>query len=138
MRFITILLFFAMATCAPVLADVSDDDVATGVASPDAAVRPQDQPLDIKNLSKIPVASFKKRPRYPLEMRKAGVTGTVVLAFVITKEGFVVDLTVISATNSEFAVSALECLSKWRFIPGSVNGVPVSCRVSMPMSFNLK
>ncbi|HEY9154913.1 MAG TPA: energy transducer TonB [Opitutaceae bacterium] len=138
MKAFFIFLVLVLASVGPTWADTSEDDAAPNLPSLEAATGPDEQILDVKVLSKIPVAVYRSRPTYPLNLRKAGVTGKVVIGFVITKEGRVVNLHVVSATNLEFALSAMECLSQWRFKPGERNGVPVNCRVTMPMSYDIK
>ena len=121
----------------------------TGFASPGARdishwptaiyVSPTLGPVyDVKSVSKIPKAKFKPHPQYPFRLRSAGITGEATVKFVITKTGSLAELSVVSASEPEFGVASMACVSKWRFAPGEIDGVRVNCEATMPMTYDLK
>ena len=76
-------------------------------------------------------------PQYPLEMKKRGMTGQVVLQFIVNPSGDVQDVEVVSSTNKEFEQPAIQAVQQWKFIPGRKNGRTVYTRMQVPIAFNL-
>ena len=74
-------------------------------------------------------------PLFPLEMRRAGVEGIVVVRARVDKQGTVTDVFAISSTQREFERPALNAVSKWKFIevpsPGVKEpvGMILDCRI---------
>lgn len=88
-----------------------------------------DQPLT--TLMRLP-------PVYPLSARNRGIEGWVKIRFVVTEQGSVSDITIISANPREiFNASVMQCVSVWRFKPGEVSGVPVRTKVETTIRFEL-
>lgn len=88
-----------------------------------------DQPLTA--LTRLP-------PAYPLTARNRGIEGWVNIRFVVTEQGNVEDVAVIAAEPREiFNASVMQCVSAWRFKPGTVGGVPVKTRVETTIRFEL-
>jgi protein TonB len=90
------------------------------------------------------------RPVYPSRMRAAGVQGTVVVDFVVTKKGDVAEARVLSVTTSpelggqalreaesQFGAAALSAVNQWKFQPGVSAGEPVDTQMQRPVSFIL-
>jgi TonB family protein len=77
--------------------------------------------------------------RYPQALRMAGVTGEVLLQFVVDQSGRPVPGTyrIVSASHAEFAAALLEVLPTHRFTPARVGDCPVMQLVQAPFSFNL-
>ena len=76
---------------------------------------------------------------YPQPLRDSGVTGTVVLRFVIGTDGRVEPSTVqvVSTTHPAFGDAAIEAAKKLRFEPAKVNGKSVRVLTSMPIRWQL-
>jgi TonB family protein len=74
---------------------------------------------------------------YPAELREAGVTGQVQVAFVVTAEGETRDVRVVSASNEAFGEPALAAVRAMRFTPGELAGRAATARVQIPVSFTL-
>src|SRR5690606_28347366 len=73
---------------------------------------------------------FGKNVEYPKLAKKSNITGTVVVSFVIDKDGSITDIKVIKGIGfgcDEEAVRVLKNAPKWN--PGKQRGVPV--KVSM-------
>jgi TonB family protein len=60
-----------------------------------------------------------------------------VLEFIVTPEGTVTGIRVISSTNPACERSATAALAKWRFEPGIKDNSPVSTRMRLPIRFNV-
>ncbi|MEO6873229.1 MAG: TonB family protein [Opitutaceae bacterium] len=93
--------------------------------------------FDISKLDKIPVAKFQSQPQYPFEMRRAGVTGEVLVDFIVTAEGDVRNAYAAHSTQREFEAAAVTAVSKWKFRPGQKNGHPVATHMQIPIGFTL-
>jgi protein TonB len=97
-----------------------------------------DDPFPLAALDKIPVVTSSPAPRYPFELKHAGLGGTVLLRFVVDSRGEVSDVEVVRADYPEFGVAAAEAMVKWRFKAGMKDGCRVSTRMEMPINFSLE
>ncbi|HET7462713.1 MAG TPA: energy transducer TonB [Longimicrobium sp.] len=77
---------------------------------------------------------------YPCELRSQGITGMVVLRFVIRPDGTTDPLSVgvETATNAAFVEPASDVVRQMRFEPAKVGGVPVRVWVTLPITFALE
>ena len=94
--------------------------------------------FDIADLDQRPRPISQVEPRYPLEMKKAKITGSVVLLFVLNEGGRVEDLRVEASSRPEFEKPALDAVRKWRFKPGTREGKAVRSYVRQQILFNLR
>jgi protein TonB len=77
--------------------------------------------------------------KYPEISAKNGVTGTVIVKFVVSEKGKVEDAMVVKGVNYELDKEAMRVISKspdWK--SGLLNGKPVRVRISFPVVFQLK
>jgi peptidyl-prolyl cis-trans isomerase A (cyclophilin A) len=79
---------------------------------------------------------FKKPPVYPIEAKKAGVAGAVVLAATISTSGMIEDLHVISGPEL-LQQAALDAVKDWRYRPYLLNGEPVEVKTQINVIFTL-
>jgi protein TonB len=93
--------------------------------------------FDISKLDQIPVAKFQAAPQYPFEMRRAGITGEVLVDFIVTSEGDVRNAYAAHSTQREFEASAVLAVSKWKFRPGKRGGRAVNTHMQVPVGFTL-
>ena len=131
----------------PITGDLNPDGVAPikgslrwEVPKTSASATPKDLrgvlvPLD--ELDDKPVATTRAAPRYPSDAKRLGLSGTVVLRFVVDHRGNVSDVEVMNADHEEFVRAASEAMGRWKFKPGRKNGRAMSTRMEMPMSFTL-
>lgn len=94
--------------------------------------------FDINNLDQKPVGRVQNPPQYPYEMSRAGISGEVVVEFIINANGDVVDTRVIRSSHREFEIPAMQAVQKWKFKPGRKTGKNVATRVSQLIEFNLE
>ncbi|MDR1816738.1 MAG: TonB family protein [Puniceicoccales bacterium] len=94
--------------------------------------------FDLSALDQKPTPRFKVPPVYPYEMRRARISGTVVVGFIVDSDGNVQNPYIISSTNPAFEAESLRAIAKWRFKPGRKNGRDVNTRnVQQPFNFSL-
>jgi TonB family protein len=91
-------------------------------------VEPQESPRPPRPLSR-------ENPVYPDYLRKERVSGTVVLMFVIDEKGSVRSIRVVKSDHPGLSASAATAISKWKFEPAKVEGMPVMSRVRLPVPF---
>ena len=78
----------------------------------------------------------KVQPNYPIEARQAHIQGSVVLRAVISKEGNIVDLHLISGSK-ELAEAAIGAVRQWRYRPYLLLGQPVAVDTEIVVNFQL-
>jgi len=93
--------------------------------------------FDLANLDQQPAARFQAKPNYPFEMRRAGITGDVLVGFIVDSNGDVREAYAIKSTQREFEASAIQAVSKWKFKPGRKGGRAVNTRMQVPIVFSI-
>jgi protein TonB len=89
-----------------------------------------DEPLTV--LARIP-------PVYPIRARRRGIEGTVTVTFEVDEQGNVANLRIVEAVPPNiFEKSVLQCVSRWRYKPGTIEGVAVRARVETTIRFNME
>jgi TonB family protein len=91
------------------------------------------------NLSSAAVASMLLRatpPQYPVAAKAEGMSGTVILQFVITRNGDVKDLRVVSGPLGLLQAS-IDAVKTWKYRPYLVSGRPVEVGTTVSLVFNL-
>jgi TonB family protein len=76
-------------------------------------------------------------PVYPDEARRARIQGTVILAAVISKEGRIADLRLISGPK-ELAQAAIGAVQQWKYQPYMLLGNPVEVETQIQVNFTLR
>ena len=76
-----------------------------------------------------------QRPLYPPIAKAAHVSGTVVLAATISKQGTITNLRVVSGP-AMLQQSALDAVRNWRYKPYLLNGEPVEVETTVNVVFN--
>jgi protein TonB len=74
-------------------------------------------------------------PEYPVELKRDGVMGVVVVTCTVDEQGNVIDPAIEKSSNNGFDKPAIEAVKKWKFKPASQNGSPVAKKVSIPIKF---
>ncbi len=93
--------------------------------------------FNVNDLDQKPIARVQPQPAYPYEMSRAGITGEVVVEFIINTNGDVVQAQVTRSSHREFEVPAIQAVLKWKFKPGRKGGRVVNSRASQLIEFNL-
>lgn len=78
-------------------------------------------------------------PLYPYRAKRMGLEGWVKVRFIVNENGHTEDIRIIEARPGDvFNKSVIQCISGWRFKPGTVEGVPVKTLVSTTIKFELE
>ena len=90
-----------------------------------------------KSVDRAPVAtgSIFASIKYPINMRRAGITGEVIVKFFVTEKGLVGNLQVLKSTQSEFEPAISESRQYFRFFPAYKADVPTSSWVDYEFKF---
>jgi TonB family protein len=75
------------------------------------------------------------RPIYPLDLLADGVSGTVVLKGLVTKQGTVADIKVLREAHEKLAAAASAAVAQWQFTPTRLNCVPVEVEINVTVNF---
>jgi TonB family protein len=109
--------------------------LARAKAAPDPAAAPRI--FKINELDRQPLPRYQVPPSYPTALRTAGVSGEVVVDFLIDAEGAVRDARAAQSTQEEFEAPALEAVRQWKFDPGRKGDQAVPTRLQVPIVFTL-
>ena len=106
---------------------------------PEFIVSSEEKVYNPSDLDQQPgIRSMKTPPVYPIAMKRQGISGEVLLEFVVDARGNVHDVTVVKSTHKEFEQPAIDAISQAKFSPGKIHGKAVSALVQKyPISFNL-
>jgi len=80
---------------------------------------------------------FQPKPDYPPLAKMARIQGTVRLEAIISKDGTIQDLKVLSG-HPLLVKSALEAVQRWRYQPTLLNGEPVEVVTEIDVNFTLQ
>jgi TonB family protein len=81
---------------------------------------------------------IRKKQQYPMEARKRGIEGKVVVQFVVSPEGVAGQFTVVESLGygcDEAVLQTCQLMNRWQ--PGKLDGKPVPVQVSLPVVFKL-
>lgn len=77
-------------------------------------------------------------PRYPIDARRRGEQGTVILQVLVGRDGVPKDIDVARSSGSrQLDRAAREAVLLWRFRPVQINGVNVEARGLVPVKFSI-
>ncbi len=77
--------------------------------------------------------------KYPALAREAGVEGTVVLSFIVGKEGEIEDVKVVKSLGAGCSAESVRVAKKMpQWTPGKQRGKPVRVKYHLPVKFRLK
>ncbi len=85
----------------------------------------------------VPVVVRQTAPEYPAELRRAGISGEVLVDFIVNTQGLVQNAYPVRATNNTFIASSIRAVSDWQFRPGTVGGQPAVFRFQVPIIYRL-
>src|SRR5208282_2399623 len=78
----------------------------------------------------------KVNPTYPPLARQARIAGTVILRAVISKDGSIENLTLVSG-HPMLAPAAIDAVKQWKYRPYLLNGEPVEVDTEVQVNFTL-
>jgi TonB family protein len=86
----------------------------------------------------MPYPLVRRPPFYPETMRHAGITGEVVVDFIVDAHGNVQNAHVIRSTQADFEAAALNAVRTWKFQPGVKNSRAVNVHLQVPVRFTME
>ena len=89
--------------------------------------------FSMADLDQKPRPLFQVAPTYPPSLRK--VPGSVVLVFVVDKQGKVATVQVEKSTDPAFEKPAVDAVKQWKFEPGVRSGQKVQFKMRVPIKF---
>jgi protein TonB len=109
-----------------------------GPTTPSVPPAPAGPPSRIKRGGDVEAARIISRPDpvYPDWARRAGIQGEVVLHAIISTDGRIIELQVLSG-NFVLARAALDAVQQWRYQPTLLNGQPVEVETTITVKFVL-
>lgn len=102
-----------------------------------------DGPIDVRGGAVppdivLPVPLETPMPAYGDVARLARAEGAVVLSATIDSDGRVVDVSVEGAANPLLVRSAVEAVSRWRYVPARIGARPVAVILRVTLTFRLR
>ena len=77
--------------------------------------------------------------KYPTIAKEVGITGTVVLSFVVGKTGEIKDIKIVKDIGGNCGNEAIRVIKKMpNWIAGKQRGKPVNVKYHLPIRFTLK
>ncbi len=115
------------------------DEIFQSATVSGGEVRPAGPPSRIRIGGNVQSAKIihKARIIYPAEAKQKGIQGTVFLRAVISKEGTILSLQVLSAPDKSLADAALEGVKQWTYQSTLLNGNPVEVVTRIDVNFTL-
>ncbi len=77
-------------------------------------------------------------PEYPVALRRANITGLVVVKLDINAEGKVTEASVVKSNQPKLEPHALRAVKNWLFKPATKDGVAVAASLSVPLQFQIE
>ena len=93
--------------------------------------------VDLSELDQQPVAKFQVSPQYPYSLKQQGMTGDVLVSFVVDARGDVRNVVAVRSSDSGFEANACKAVGLWKFKPGRKGGRAVAVRMEVPVEFKL-
>ncbi|HKW15983.1 MAG TPA: energy transducer TonB [Terriglobales bacterium] len=84
-----------------------------------------------------PRALYDPEPEYSEEARKVKAQGTVVLSLIVDEQGRPREIHVARSLGMGLDQKAIDAVKKWKFVPGTKDGLPVAVQVNVEVSFRL-
>ncbi|MDZ7640845.1 MAG: energy transducer TonB [Desulfurivibrio sp.] len=105
--------------------------MAYQVSAPPGRVSAGDLDQPLRAVSRVP-------PRYPMSAKRKRVEGWVKVSFTVDKDGEVRKVRVLAEEpEGVFGKAVRDSVSRWRFEPGTVGGVPVKTVAETTIRFEL-
>lgn len=122
------------ATCATALSLHLHVDAAAAAIDDNAAMSAKPLTVSAKEMQGNKIGG--PVPVYPVDAKKAGITGKVVLSAIISKDGKVEMLKVESGPK-ELQQSALDAVRQWTYKPFLVNGEATAVKTTVNVTYTL-
>jgi len=94
--------------------------------------------FDINAIDQAPTVRSHVPPDYPLDLRRKGTTGSVLVEFVVDRDGTVISAVATESTHVAFEAPAVAAVKRWKFRPGKKAGRAVNTRVRQIINFTME
>jgi protein TonB len=85
-----------------------------------------------------PAAAILKTPlKYPERARELGIEGALQVEFIVSHQGKVTDIQIISSPSPDITAEAKRTIATWKFKPAKNKGIPVNMRFRQAIDFKL-
>lgn len=84
-----------------------------------------------------PRAIYDPEPEYSDEARKLKAQGAVLLSLIVDERGRPRNIRVARSLGMGLDEKAIEAVRKWKFVPGTKDGIPVAVQVNVEVNFRL-
>ena len=111
-------------------------DFGVDVRSHMARAQKMDAVFSLSELDQRPRPVYQPSPRYPPELQRKGVQGSVTVAFIVDSDGRVTRAKVQKSSHPGFNRAALKAVKRWKFEPGKREGKAVQFRMRVPITFS--
>ena len=105
-------------------AELARDYSSHDLSNPDA-------PADLSQ----PMATRKVDPKYPIQLMRENVAGTVILYAVIHADGTVGNVRILRGVDDRIDQYASQAVAQWQFQPATKNGSPVDVEATFQIPF---
>ncbi|MFT3782722.1 MAG: energy transducer TonB [Nibricoccus sp.] len=93
--------------------------------------------ISADDADKKPRAIKTVQPIFPFELKRRGISGEVMLEFIVDTDGKPSQIRVVRYTAKGFIAPAIQSLEQWRFKAALKNGQPVACLMQTPFIFTV-
>jgi TonB family protein len=83
-----------------------------------------------------PMRLTNANPRYPDNLRAAGIGGVVKMEALIGIDGNIQDVRAVESPHPDLEIAAIEAVRQWQFTPTLLNCVPIEVRMTVTTNFN--
>ncbi len=114
--------------------------MGTGLLGGESTAPSAGEPWTADQVERVAVVLSAPEPRYPDRLREAGVSGRVVVRFVIDTTGRIepASVAIVESTHELFERAVRDVLPRMRFHPASVGARRVRMLVEMPFEFRVR
>lgn len=90
----------------------------------------------LAQVDRRPVPRVQVPPEYPEALQRAGVSGEVLVEFIVDPVGDVIAAYAVRPVHPELDAAAIAAVRQWKFQPGLRGGTAVNVRMRVPIEFN--
>lgn len=103
----------------------------------EGATLPKVDPGSLREGDQPPKLIQIRNPEYPARLRKQGVSGTVVVEYIIGADGRVVSATAVESPAPDLSALAVQAVLESTYEPALQNGKPTAVKMRVPITFDL-
>jgi TonB family protein len=118
-------------------AEIKANDFTELAATLEAKPAAEPDSYTVGQLDRAPTPRVQASPVYPFDLRRAGITGEVVVEFIVDPAGDVIAAYSIRSSDPAFEAAAIQAVRQWKFRPGMKGGKTVNTRMRVPIAFDL-